>query len=92
MIYLNEDYSDQWNKLGLQSIYTGGGETHESEVFWFDIKDYAATAINGISADGQNAVYFDTMGRRTNSEAKGLLIQQVRQADGTVTTRKVVRK
>ena len=93
MIYLNEDYSDQWNKLGLQSIYTGGGETHESEVFWFDIKDYAATAINGITAaDEEGSAYFDVLGRRTNSEAKGLLIQQVRQADGTVTTRKVVRK
>ena len=70
------------NTLYYYTIYTDNKFTKAGE----------PTAINGISADGQNAVYFDTMGRRTNSEAKGLLIQQVRQADGTLTTRKVVRK
>lgn len=92
-IYFNEDYSEAWNKLGLQSFYTGGGESHASEVFWFDIKDYVSTAINGVQAGAEEGTsYFDTMGRRTDAQAKGLLIQQVRQADGTVTTRKMVRK
>ena len=32
------------------------------------------------------------MGRRTNAQAKGLLIKQVRMADGTVKTVKMARK
>lgn len=42
-IYLNDLYSADWNKIGIKSIYTGGGETHETEIQWFDIKDYAST-------------------------------------------------
>jgi len=45
-----------------------------------------------VNADEQNAVYFDAMGRRTNAQAKGLLIKQVRMADGTVKTVKMARK
>ena len=46
--------------------------------------------INEISTDDNNAVYFDTMGRRVDANAKGLLIKQVRTNDG-VKTVKVVR-
>ena len=35
-IYLNMDHSD-WTRIGLQTIYSGGGETHESEVDWYTI-------------------------------------------------------
>lgn len=34
-----KDYST-WNKIGLQAIYTGGGEEKKSEIFWYDIKPY----------------------------------------------------
>ena len=40
-IYLNDLYSADWNKIGIQSIYYGGGEKNETEVQWFDIKPYA---------------------------------------------------
>lgn len=33
-IYLNMPHST-WKKLGIQSIYTGGGVTNKSEIFWF---------------------------------------------------------
>ena len=39
-IYLNELYSEDWNKIGIQSIYYGGGETNATEIQWFDIKPY----------------------------------------------------
>lgn len=39
-IFLNDLYSSAWNKIGIKSIYTGGGETNETEIQWFDIKDY----------------------------------------------------
>ena len=40
-IYLNGLYSDSWNKIGIKSIYTGGDAVNETEIQWFDIKDYA---------------------------------------------------
>ena len=40
-IYLNELYSADWNKIGIKSIYEGGGETHETEIQWYTIKPYA---------------------------------------------------
>ena len=43
-IYLNELYSEDWNKIGIQSIYRGGGEENVTEIQWFHIKDYAAPA------------------------------------------------
>ena len=43
-IYLNELYSEDWNKIGIQSIYYGGGETNATEIQWFKIKDYAFTS------------------------------------------------
>lgn len=46
--------------------------------------------INEISTDDNNAVYFDTMGRRVDANAKGLLIKQVRTSNG-VKTMKVVK-
>lgn len=39
-IYLNDDYSADWNKIGIKSIYEGGGESHETEIQWFTIKEY----------------------------------------------------
>lgn len=35
-LYLNMDFSD-WDQIGIQSIYRGGGEEHKSEIFWYDI-------------------------------------------------------
>ena len=39
-IYLNMPEYKTFNKIGIQSIYTGGGEEHKSEITWFTIKEY----------------------------------------------------
>jgi hypothetical protein len=36
IIYLNADDLADWNKVGIKAIYTAAGETHESEIFWYD--------------------------------------------------------
>lgn len=51
----------------------------------------SSTGINTIEGDDSNAVYFDTMGRRVDSSARGLLIKQTRTADGKLKTVKVVK-
>ena len=36
-IYLNDLYSANWTRIGIQSIYRGGGEENKTEIQWFDI-------------------------------------------------------
>ena len=50
-IYLNELYSEDWNNIGIQSIYRGGGEENVTEIQWFHIKDYAAPAGGDFTFD-----------------------------------------
>lgn len=91
-IYLNMDHSD-WNRIGIKSIYEGGGETNETEIQWLVIKEYT-TGIEALdnaqsTTDGE---LFDLQGRRAVKSAKGLLIKQTRQADGTMKAAKMVVK
>ena len=37
-LYLNQDFSD-WKKIGIQSIYRGGGQENKSEVSWKTISN-----------------------------------------------------
>ena len=39
-IYLKQADYKKWNKIGLQSIYTGGGVENKSEIYWLTIKPY----------------------------------------------------
>ncbi|MBO4851591.1 MAG: dockerin type I repeat-containing protein [Prevotella sp.] len=50
-IYLNMDFSD-WDKIGIQSIYTGGGEENVSEIFWFNLKE-EEFPMGDVNHDGQ---------------------------------------
>ena len=46
-LYLNMDFST-WNRIGIQSIYHGGGEVTRSEIFWLSLAN-----VNFISANDQ---------------------------------------
>jgi hypothetical protein len=35
-LFLNMSINS-WKQIGMQSIYKGGGETHESEIVWYDL-------------------------------------------------------
>ena len=95
-VYLNQDITEMvlWSKIGAKSIYTAAGETNESEIGWYDLTEYwAATGVKGITTDAatSSVAYYDLQGRRVDSNAKGLILMQIRKADGTVKTVKVVR-
>ena len=45
-IYLRQSDYKLWNKVGIQSIYTGGGVENKSEIFWLSIKDYEKATFN----------------------------------------------
>ena len=38
-IYLNMAHDD-WNRIGIKSIYRGGDEVNETEIQWYTIKEY----------------------------------------------------
>ena len=86
----NVDELNSWTKVGVQSIYYGGEERNTSNIVW--LQNPATTGISSINADNSNARYFDLQGRTAQKAQKGLLIKQVRDAEGNVTTVKVVRK
>jgi uncharacterized OB-fold protein len=48
-IYLNMPH-DTWKKIGIQSIYAGGGEENKSAIFWFDVpeKELPVEAPEGL--------------------------------------------
>lgn len=38
VIYMNYDFTTMYDRIGVKSIYTGGGETNESEIAWAEIE------------------------------------------------------
>lgn len=85
-IYYHVNGVDQW---GLQSIYTGGGETHKSKIVWFDA---AASGVKAITNNGKSTVaYYDLTGRRVSKAQGGLFIKKITYADGSQKTVKVLK-
>ena len=77
-VYLNQSVEEiqSWTKIGVQSIYYGGGERKVSEMGWFENPMYETTT--GISAlkanDLRNAVIYNLAGQRIQTPQKGLNI------------------
>lgn len=77
-IYLNELYSEDWNNIGIQSIYVGGGEYNATEIQWFHIKDYT---VNSATFD------FNKMDIATSSSSgnDGDITEEITFTEGNVT-------
>ncbi len=45
-IYMNQPDFSTWNKIGIQSIYTGGGEEHKSEISWLTLQEYGKVGFD----------------------------------------------
>ena len=77
-------------RLGLQSIYRGGGVERRSNIYFYNegIVVVKILPVNGTAAMGKET--YDLQGRRVNNAKKGIYMQTVKQADGKTTTRKVV--
>lgn len=74
-LYLNQDFST-WNKIGIQSIYRGGGAENRSEIFWYTIIPYphevTFVAANDLSIqNGKATVQVD--GTKATVDADGKL-------------------
>ncbi len=91
-VYIYGDDIDEWNAIGVKSIYTVGDksrETRESEIFWYQLKP---TAISEVNTNNEvETSYYDLQGRKVDANATGLLIKQMRMQDGTTRAVKVMR-
>jgi hypothetical protein len=48
-VYLDDLYTEDFNRIGIQSIYAGGGEERRSEISWFTLRDYDDEGIDPAS-------------------------------------------
>ena len=90
-VYIYGDI-DEWNAIGVKSIYTVGDksrETRESEIFWYQLKPTAITSIS--TNDVVETSYYDLQGCKVDANATGLLIKQMHMQDGTTKAVKVIR-
>ena len=88
LFYFNPtDEAADFEDVGIQSIYYGGGECNKTDIIWAGI----TTSINDINTANSTAVYYDLQGRKVTAAQKGLLIKQTRQDNGTVKTVKVIK-
>ena len=69
-VYLNMEH-ETWTRVGIQTIYAGGGETNASEIGWYDIiapwspelpedVEVAKYEFTGTRTDGTNSYSFAT--------------------------------
>lgn len=82
---------ESWKRIGVKSIYTGGGETRESAISWVDM---STLGIASTTAAGETVktVCYDLQGRRAAATQKGLVIVQQHAADGSVKVAKMVNR
>lgn len=80
--------TDGYSKVGVQGLYTVGGETKRS-----NIVSYTMVGVDSINADeAQSVEYYDLTGARVIDPAAGLYIKKVNFKSGkTLTTKVVVR-
>ena len=89
-VYLYSDNIKSWLAVGVKSIYTVGDDARESEIYWFEIP--VETAVTDISTAATISVrYLDMQGREVGNDATGLLIKQMRLADGSTQSIKVLK-
>lgn len=89
---MGEEELKTWTKLGMQSIYRGLDIEHKSEITWVDLTKFWATSISHIDATPVADRYYDLQGRCVPASTKGLLLRRTILSDGTVVTKKMLRK
>ena len=80
-----------FRRIGVQSIYRGGGEEHSSNIAWYYFD--GGTGIGNLNADddhndsglSEGAASFDLSGRRVRADHRGITI--TRMPDGRVVKR-----
>ena len=82
---------DEVNRVGVETVYTGGGEERCSPIVWLTLRDF--TGITSPDLGRQTVVAeYDVQGRRVGTSARGLVIRQTIDAQGQLHTTKALRR
>ena len=97
-IYINNGrhtvylYTTDFEFVGIQSIYTAGGEVNRSEIATVKNPSYSGIEETGIGAQAIATRYYDAFGRELPAApATGLYLQRTTYSNGTTSTIKVVK-
>lgn len=74
-------YTEAPDAIGLQSIYYGGGERYESEIFWYAITP-GYVGVDNVTAEAAPAAIYGLDGTLRHNMTKGINI--IKMTDGTV--------
>ena len=74
LVYLNQDVEeiDTWKKIGIQSIYYGGGECNKSDIAW-KVNETADRISSPLGEKG-DAIIYNLAGQRIGKIQKGINI------------------
>ncbi len=75
-------YDKNWSKIGVQSIYRGGGEENRSKVV-YAYKETSVEALSGTKAV-KSTECFDLTGRKVTEQTSGLCVKRITYTDGSV--------
>lgn len=80
VVFLNYNFNTMYDRIGVKSIYTGGGETNESEIAWAEVE-------KPVTLDGDYTFDFNAMDVATSSNitTDGDITETVELTEGSVT-------
>lgn len=65
----------EWERIGVVSIYRGGGETNESSIYWYKLKDTVNIEEAAIANGEENFDIYNLQGIRMKTAPKGIYIK-----------------
>ncbi len=77
--------------VGVQSFYTGGGETHRSNMVWYPEVPTSVKGLDNGTANVKSETFYDLQGRRLNTPVHGINLKVTTYADGSKHTSKVLK-
>lgn len=83
-------YFGGYESIGIQAVYTGGGETRYSNI----VRTREMSSVNDITSEKQVAktIYYDLTGRVISSPAHGIYIKSTIYTDGSTRNEKTLVK
>ncbi len=87
-------YFEIAKNIGIQSVYYGGGEVHESEIVWYEVKKQTETFVGEVETNAEviSTTYHDLTGKEVDLSVKGILLKTEILSDGTTRSTKILNR
>lgn len=84
-------YDQGYAKIGVQSVYCGGGERRVSKVVYVERPQSGISDVASDARELKSVTYYNLAGQQIAEPAAGVCIKRMQYADGTTKTEKVVK-